>query len=713
MTDSTPHRRAKQHFVSVCCYVCLGLALHEEASANSGDRIVLPKFNLFTQSATPAFQNAAPNSGKTIYSKSGLQVLVDTTGVGARGYRLVKVTVTSQQVATADRQMTIRFHARSSHRGQEVISVEKDFELREGEKSVEVMLRVPQFVNWNRVGWEFWVDGLKDELLSTDYERFSSSQGGIEIHSLRFDRAGGWANVNQSTYAGSIQMHTGFLSEWPESWTDYCSVDLVTLGLDDLESLEKFSATQPQAKRALLQWVRAGGNLWVLQGGARYNSLPLLDDFLEPDQPDAVDPLWHAVPLEGPQTVGIEGLLRLQATEAPMVAFLDPGNKQITRSSQSDSYPWCIVRAYGLGTITVFQNSLNAEEGEAVRKTMVNERVHWTRRHGTDPGNANFDFNNFFIGDVGLAPVTEFQILITLFVLGIGPLNYWLLRRQGKLPMLLATVPASALATIVFLFAYGYLSEGVGTKVRARSLAILDQENSEIASWARLSYYAGIAPRQGLTFPDDTLTYPILPASQNRRMVRRYANQSRELLYESNDIARLSQGWLPSRTPVQYLSMTARATKKKVDLELLPKGLRVTNRLGSDLIFLAIRDDLGKYYLCDALPVGESLLLHPSKKGKVMADIRELFTDSEPQFPVGGDLMSTSARNSLAALGAGSRSSFSTSLMETHLAAIMSPSSGEWAKRSYVAITQQGIAVELGLENIDQQDSFHVVRGSW
>ena len=53
-------------------------------------------------------------------------------------------------------------------------------------------------------------------------------------------------------------------------------------------------------------------------------------------------------------------------------------------------------------------------------------------------------FANLLVPGVGLAPVTEFHVLITLFVLVIGPVNYWLLKRWRRLHLMVLTVPLAA-----------------------------------------------------------------------------------------------------------------------------------------------------------------------------------------------------------------------------------------------------------------------------
>ena len=76
--------------------------------------------------------------------------------------------------------------------------------------------------------------------------------------------------------------------------------------------------------------------------------------------------------------------------------------------------------------------------------TIGSKRILWYQRHGLSTALENPDFWKFLIPGVGLAPVGGFRVLITLFVIAIGPVNYFLLRRLKRLHLLLLTTPASA-----------------------------------------------------------------------------------------------------------------------------------------------------------------------------------------------------------------------------------------------------------------------------
>ncbi len=680
--------------VGLCfCFALFDLSF---ASAGTGDKNIWP-FPRNVPGAGRPVNNANPGFS----TKSGLKIEVDTRGVGERGFRRVGVTVSAATPVPADRQITFRFSARSGYNRSTSISVEKDFELQQGTSAASANLTVPQFLHWDRIDWEVWVDGVKDEELSFRDATFSHSANNYLISAvgLPVGIKRNWSRA-RTKYLNSERIDEVLLEEFPTRWTELSTADVAVLTPKELQAL---GSSYPDSKRALLRWVRAGGNLWFVAGSDSYEALSMINQQLGLKEVQDSRVRWQALPLEGAETRGIDALLRLTSDTDGGIKPTNIGGIEVGRSDDQDSFEFFISRSYGLGTVTLFKGHFDYDVQGQIDMSMLSERLYWPRRHGNDPANSNLDFNNFLIPDVGLAPVFEFQFLITLFVLGIGPLNYWLLKRSGKIPMLLATVPAAALATTFLLFAYGFLSEGVGTRVRARSFTFLDQPASEASSWARLSYYAGVAPSEGLSVPNDTAVYPILPASTNRRTIRRYANQWREVELDEPE-ARFTEGWLPSRTPTQYLSITARATENRLRISKNEEQLKVTNNLGVECLYLAIRDEAGQYYLATGFKDGASMMLNPTGCSDVSKVIREQFLENEPIFPAGGDIRGRRTDNQLR---------LDQGLLETQIKAIGTLTSKEWAKQTYVAITATGIEVELGLESVQENHSFHVVKGVW
>ncbi len=671
--------------------------------------MLLASCSLKTALALGGFSYAMPqlpNNTLGYSTQSGLQIKVDSSWIGSRGYWPFEVQIISPTASTADRQITVRLSAGHRYSQPSAITVEQDFELAQGDTVAAIKLLVPQLIDWNVCSMEVWVDGRLDKQLSQPSQSFSRTNNNTS-HALFMPRRSEQIKLlgtafNEQISSGRVELRYGS-SELLDTWLDYSTVGAVIAAPEDLEQWETES---PVRFQELLRWVRAGGNLWVVCAGSDLTELPDVERALGIS--DDLASGWNYLPLQGSAKTGVDALLE----------FKSPGSFE--KSSQRrpwsrdrddpdravDSRDWFVARAFGMGTVTVFRDPDGTGSKNtlvAVERSLLAKRSAWVHRHGNDPARGNYEFNNFLIPDVGMAPVFEFQVLISLFVIGIGPVNYWLLKRRGQLPLLLVTVPTAALAATLVLFVYGILSEGTGTRVRVQSFTMLDQKGGEAVCWARLSYYAGIAPAEGLRMPTDAAIYPILPSSGGRD---RYG-QPRELLWDnaSAELSQhLSQGWLAARTPTQYLTITARPTNKQIAFELSDAGLRATNRLGVDVLTLAVQDDQGKFYLSEKIAAGESILLPASDKSTVMKAMRALLSDHEPQFPAGAEVAYRQRYRT---------ETLSQNLMEIEIAALTSPMVQEWGSRTYVAVTAAGVELDLGLDYVTEQNSCHVIRGSW
>jgi hypothetical protein len=434
-------------------------------------------------------------------------------------------------------------------------------------------------------------------------------------------------------------------------------------------------------------------------------------------------------------------IARLQSDPNYMVVEerFDPSGVAIPeRRSARDSSKWFVEQNFGLGTVRAFRganevaqfpltpavaNAAAAANPDAPDElppalTIAMRRTQrWDARHGMTPDSANTEFAKFLVPGVGLAPVSEFRILITLFVLLIGPLNYWWLKRAKRLHLMVLTVPLAAAVTTAGLFAYAIVADGFDTRVRAHSYTRLDQQSGDAVCWTRLSYYAGLSPGKGLTIPTDVAMYPILPAWAGDWNI----GEQRDLVWSANE-ANLTQGWLNSRTPTQYL--TVRSRKSPHQLEVLDSGdkLRVKNRLGAKIKTLLVVNEAGQIYSGENVAVDSSAALQPIARDDAARLINRLVVDSMPQAPpeLGSsdtDLAALQSRSRFGRFGVqyngGRLSENLTGIALMDLAGLTGRPALDLPPRSYIAIAETGPEVELGISYAKEEASFHLIEGKY
>jgi hypothetical protein len=356
--------------------------------------------------------------------------------------------------------------------------------------------------------------------------------------------------------------------------------------------------------------------------------------------------------------------------------------------------------------------------------SLGSDRWLWYRRHGLSLQRKNADFWNWLVRGVGLAPVTEFRVLITAFVLAIGPLNYFWLRRRGKLHLLVVIVPVAALGVTFALFGYAIMADGLDTRVRARTYTQIDQRAGRAVCWSRISYYAGLAPAGGLVFPDDVVAVPL---TSNGGDVSDMPH--RQSLVWSPGKQELTSGWLASRTPAQYI--TVRSRRSAAGLRFVPRGgqsgPQIENLLGTRVVQLLLADDAGRQYGAADVAPGARAALKTVDPGEENSAILELASERRPGVPQGFIPPSESTFGGrrryygAATSGMVPGASLGTSRLENGLrdatmGADKQASKAErstLAPRTYIAIVERSPEVVFGVDDPREEDSLHVVVGNW
>ncbi len=343
----------------------------------------------------------------------------------------------------------------------------------------------------------------------------------------------------------------------------------------------------------------------------------------------------------------------------------------------------------------------------------------WVARYGTAPDQENPHFNELLIGDVGLPPIRMYRVLITLFVVAIGPLNYWILRRNGRLHLFLFTVPLAALLTSGALLAYAVLSDGLESRLRARSLTHLDQRSGESASQARLSYYVGLAPSGGLKFPSDTMVAPLEQVAAGGP----FHGHTRQVVWNGGQ--HLVRGWLGSRMPTQYVTAQAGKTQRGIEIATSADGKShlIKNGLGTDVRELLVCDEAGQLYAAQSVAAdGRAQLVSLADEKERKAAVKRLLAAlrrDPPELPAamtaysGSDNWFFFGRRNRYFL---SRTNIdpSATQLEAGLGRIRADVEAEiLTPRSYVAIVGRPPMVAAGMDGLRESQSLHVVYGLW
>jgi len=341
----------------------------------------------------------------------------------------------------------------------------------------------------------------------------------------------------------------------------------------------------------------------------------------------------------------------------------------------------------------------------------------WSKRTGLSLSRPNGDYWKMLVPGVGRAPVKSFIVLVSIFALVIGPLNYLLLARARRLYLLLLTVPLGATLVTMGLFGFALAADGLGTRLRIRSYAELDQETGRVSVLSWQSYYAGVSPSSGLQFPDDSTVFPLL-ANPNASS----SDRSTLLTWDRGQILR--SGYLPSRSPTQFV--VARATPTRARLAVKENAddtspPQVENLLGAKMKYLVVRAASDKLYVGKEIANGAKVKLTETELPAIQSDLVTITNAVAPTEPDGYEL-DFQNDNLLSVFGIrrwrysadAGIGEMNLSLLETSLASATNVSqTWQILPGNYLAILERSPMVVTGVGAANEQQSLHVLRGRY
>jgi len=695
----------------------------------------------------------------------------DDTWVSCDGYRPVRVTITPIGSATfrRDREITLEVKKAAIHERLFGDYTRQTVELPEGAKQVEVLLLYQQSRSQHWASLRVW-EG-RETLRNVSRQNISELKNGasvppegvptmliidLDIPRLadRQTTIGRFRGENEAAIPNPIgfvknvpalnAMRTRVDDEFGESWVDIAEqissisfqhpedlpkewlalsgIDIVYVSLSELQAIQ---TEHPAQWNAIDRWLRSGGNLWVADVGAGFKELKNLESLCglkqsEEGAGEGADKSSFATqwqyPAKGKYGEKVDSL-QSEDGQWRNGAYVNEDVMGKPPKFQEIQIIEFAHRDLQLGRIAAFAAAEPLAEEEKwnwqwIFKSLDIDRWCWSKRHGFSPTRFNDGYWEYLIPDVGLAPVNSFRVIITLFVLAVGPLNYTWLNRRGRMNWMLFTVPAAALLVTCALLGYAMVTDGVSAKSRIRSLMDIDQQAGQASILARQTYYAGIAPAGGITFDEQTAVFPVDHDAAERTY---RGGQDRNLEWTDGGQV-LQSGYLPSRTTSQFLTIQSQTSSLQLQFtrDAAGKPTAAKNLLGAEAQVIVIRDYDGTFYIVEDCPNGADCKLTEA----TLADVGDL-TDpyielADRSLPPGVDLSllgnsQNRWRFSNSRLGAPTSE---TSRLEQSIEQALL----RWKSQppgSYTAILKDNTLLDCAVRSKDRKHELHIIRGNF
>ena len=187
-------------------------------------------------------------------------------------------------------------------------------------------------------------------------------------------------------------------------------------------------------------------------------------------------------------------------------------------------------------------------------------------------------------------PYRTLILLLFLFAVVIGPVNFLVVKSSGRPSLLLVTIPLLALFAGSAVLAYGILFQGIDVKSAAVTHTVLDQRSHRADTLEVRTIFAGLSPGEGLEPGGGTIIFPE-PLSDSDGL---------DVSYDINLDRGLSSGdYLPVRRPASQMIVVDRSARARIAWEADGATRRVTNGLGVTIQHLLVREFDGAWYRLD------------------------------------------------------------------------------------------------------------------
>ncbi len=475
----------------------------------------------------------------------------------------------------------------------------------------------------------------------------------------------------------------------PERWIDLSAADLIFITLDDLAYL----ARTPDKLAAVRDWVSAGQTLLVSQLGPDLARSAELEALLGMSGAAGPPSSWQR-PMDSDFGIGF-----LDATN------LLGGTTTVQYAGTNAPPPKFRLGRMGMGRVVAFEDADPTQDGRQflwAMNALDSTDWAWFQRFGQSRHRSNAGFFEMRIPGVGDPPVVSFLVLITVFTLGIGPINYWWLKRRRRLYLLLVTVPVGAGLVTVLLLVYALLADGLGVRGRTKSLTFLDRSAGRAVTWSRQAYYAGMTPSRGMVYSENTLVVPFEAAPDPMKQRR---SATSEMHWNNEQFLR--SGFLRPRQLTQFMVVDVGPSAARLDVDW--SGQTIQNELGAKIQRVFVRGDDGTWLVGEDIALGQAGKLVPSAENQAQIALKNV-----TQFLTEDSVQSMRSWNRWYWNSVDMHvrePATSTSILEQQLARVRNLR--ELPPRCYIVTLDQTPWLPVGVERARYDDSLHVVLGVW
>jgi hypothetical protein len=331
------------------------------------------------------------------------------------------------------------------------------------------------------------------------------------------------------------------ISDWSENWLAYTPFDGIALSAADVAALP------PAVASALSSYLFAGGNLFIF-GDKATLSLP-----------------------------------------------------ESWRSTQKDFSGSPYLSGVGFGHCIILptpsaKTQLDFVTLQILRGTVRDEARYWA---GLPDSNESANATFPIVKNVKI-PARGIVAFMLLFIILVGPVNIFILKRRKNGTAILWTIPAISIVTTLALFAYSLLREGITPDTRITGLTFIEQSSHRATTVGASAFYCPLTPSGGLVFDYGTEVTPLVSLDMN------FGTQ-REM--DWTQAQHLQSGWVSARVPAIFHLRKSEIRRERLQVVNENGQIKIVNGLGAPIQSLWFAAPNGKIYRALDVPAGQMATL--------------------------------------------------------------------------------------------------------
>ncbi|QDV69790.1 hypothetical protein Poly24_35070 [Rosistilla carotiformis] len=612
----------------------------------------------------------------------GSGIALTVTAGSAQRVGVCPVTVEVRSIGptfAADRKLTIELRPRSAPPNQNTFDFRQTIDLAESDSIHRVVLEVPIYYPWTQCRVRVLEDGAvlpghdsqsaTPIFLSTDnipaltltiiesrtvdsdppdWQRFPdcrslwwAARGEMEpAHYLRpkqLDHEDAKLSIRPPGPT-PLAIKTVHEDRLPDRWTLYNDTDAVMVSV---KTLQRIAEENPTSLLALQQWLSTGGVLWTY-GDAGSRSLSALFSMSD---------AWERLPLSKIQQASQTAPLQSQATTGHSFAPQDlVSTMERVMNNANLQHPFVLVEGarsvqqritthrYLAGKIVHIDDPYPFPGSIPQWKTMVTAtpaQIGTENRLGFDIVHGDSNFWTWLIAEVGQPPVYTFLGMISLFVLLVGPVSYYVFLYLKRLYLFFVFAPIVALICTAAIGLYAMIADGFGSRVRIRHLTLLNASGAGV-NWSRQTYFSGLRPRDGVAWSRDTAVYPLRePQQPGGGATQENEDAGAAQVVIDADAIRLQGTFMPSRTQSQFVAITPQMDGGAIVARRGKGIVRVENRTEHPIQSILLADASKRIWVAEAIEArgaADAVAMLPVDAARWMTTN---YLDNAPELPAG------------------------------------------------------------------------------